>query len=51
MKKGLKYTLVGLGLAGVSYLSFITWKRFLEAKWDGTNVTLEEADSIINNVN
>ncbi len=50
MKKGLKYTLVGLGLAGVSYLSFITWKRFIEAKWDATNVTLEEADSIIKNV-
>ena len=50
MSKTLKYTLVGLGLAGVSYLSFLTWKRFLEAKWDGTNVTLTEAESIIKNV-
>jgi hypothetical protein len=50
MKKGLKYTIVALGLAGVSYLSFYTWKRFLESKWDNSNVSLEEADSIIKNI-
>ena len=50
MKNGLKYTLVGLGLAGVSYLSFLTWKRFLEAKYDGTTVSLQEAEDIIKNL-
>lgn len=50
MKKSLKYTLVGLGLVGASYLSFLTWKRFLEAKWDGTTVSLSEAENIIKNV-
>ena len=50
MKKGLKYTLVGLGLVGVSYLSFITWKRFIEAKWDSTNVSLQEAEDILKNM-
>jgi hypothetical protein len=50
MKKTLKYTLVGLGLAGVSYLSFLTWTRFIEAKYDGTKVSLQEAEDIIKNV-
>jgi hypothetical protein len=50
MSKTLKYTLVGIGLAGVSFLSFLTWTRFLEAKRDGTTVTLEEAEDILKNV-
>jgi hypothetical protein len=50
MKKGLKYTLVAIGLAGVSYLSYITWLRFIEAKWDSTNVSVAEAEDIIKNL-
>jgi hypothetical protein len=50
MKNGIKYTIIGLTLVGISFLSFLTFKRFLEAKRDGTTVTLQQADEIINNL-
>jgi hypothetical protein len=50
MKNGIKYSIAIMTLAGISYLSFLTFKRFLEAKRDATTVTLQEADEILNNL-
>lgn len=48
--KFIKYSVVILGLGVISALSFFTLQRFLEMKKDVKEVSLDEANEIIDNM-